>query len=150
MTASIDEIQNLLAEWEKAKAAVPAAALVISREQDLRSFLGTFNFSGDMVKQAVGSMSGGEKARLVLAMIVWQRPNLLLLDEPTNHLDQRFVQAHSALARGNAIAYRLSLSLKTLFIRSQLILNTVFVKLSMKGLPADAKGFRRFCFISVK
>ncbi|MGE8448007.1 MAG: ABC-F family ATP-binding cassette domain-containing protein [Comamonas sp.] len=58
-----------------------------AREQDLRNFLGTFNFSGDMVKQAVGSMSGGEKARLVLAMIVWQRPNLLLLDEPTNHLD---------------------------------------------------------------
>jgi ATP-binding cassette subfamily F protein 3 len=58
-----------------------------SREQDLRNYLGTFNFSGDMVKQTVGSMSGGEKARLVLAMIVWQRPNLLLLDEPTNHLD---------------------------------------------------------------
>ena len=58
-----------------------------TREQDLRCFLGTFNFSGDMVKQAVGSMSGGEKARLVLCMIVWQRPNLLLMDEPTNHLD---------------------------------------------------------------
>ena len=57
------------------------------REQDLRNFLGTFNFSGDMVKQPVGTMSGGEKARLVLCMIVWQRPNLLLLDEPTNHLD---------------------------------------------------------------
>ena len=58
-----------------------------TREQDLRSFLGSFNFSGDMVKQSVGSMSGGEKARLVLCMLVWQRPNLLLLDEPTNHLD---------------------------------------------------------------
>ncbi|MHB1199138.1 MAG: ABC-F family ATP-binding cassette domain-containing protein [Polaromonas sp.] len=58
-----------------------------TREQDLRSFLGMFNFGGDMVKQTVGSMSGGEKARLVLCMIVWQRPNLLLLDEPTNHLD---------------------------------------------------------------
>jgi ATP-binding cassette subfamily F protein 3 len=57
------------------------------REQDLRNYLGQFLFSGDMVQQAVGTMSGGEKARLVLAMIVWQRPNLLLLDEPTNHLD---------------------------------------------------------------
>jgi ATP-binding cassette subfamily F protein 3 len=58
-----------------------------TREQDLRSFLGSFNFTGDQVKQAVGTMSGGEKARLVLCMLVWQRPNLLLLDEPTNHLD---------------------------------------------------------------
>ena len=58
-----------------------------TREQDLRSFLGGFNFTGDQVKQSVGSMSGGEKARLVLCMLVWQRPNLLLLDEPTNHLD---------------------------------------------------------------
>ena len=66
-----------------------------TREQDLRSFLGTFNFTGDMVKQAVGSMSGGEKARLVLCMIVWQRPNLLLLDEPTNHLDLATRQALS-------------------------------------------------------
>jgi ATP-binding cassette subfamily F protein 3 len=60
---------------------------VNGREQELRSFLGSFNFSGEMVKQTVGTMSGGEKARLVLCMIVWQRPNLLLLDEPTNHLD---------------------------------------------------------------
>jgi len=56
-------------------------------EQSLRTYLGTFNFGGDMVHQPVGTMSGGEKARLVLCMIVWQRPNLLLLDEPTNHLD---------------------------------------------------------------
>ncbi len=57
------------------------------REQELRDFLGTFRFTGAMVNQAVGSLSGGEKARLVLAMLVWQRPNLLLMDEPTNHLD---------------------------------------------------------------
>ena len=58
-----------------------------AREQELRNFLGQFLFKNDMVKQAAGTMSGGEKARLVLAMLVWQRPNLLLLDEPTNHLD---------------------------------------------------------------
>ncbi|NDU89985.1 MAG: ATP-binding cassette domain-containing protein [Ferrovum sp.] len=60
---------------------------VQGREQDLRNYLGSFNFTGEMLAQRVGTLSGGEKARLVLAMIVWQRPNLLLLDEPTNHLD---------------------------------------------------------------
>ena len=58
-----------------------------AREQELRNFLGTFRFEGNMVHQKVGTLSGGERARLVLATIVWQRPNLLLLDEPTNHLD---------------------------------------------------------------
>lgn len=62
-------------------------------EQELRNYLGGFDFHGDKVKQAVKSFSGGEKARLVLALIVWQRPNLLLLDEPTNHLDLEMRQA---------------------------------------------------------
>ena len=57
------------------------------REQELRNFLGGFNFPGTMVTSSIAPFSGGEKARLALAMIVWQRPNLLLLDEPTNHLD---------------------------------------------------------------
>lgn len=58
-----------------------------AKEQDIRNFLGGFNFVGDMAMQAIEPFSGGEKARLALAMIVWQKPNLLLLDEPTNHLD---------------------------------------------------------------
>jgi len=56
-------------------------------EGDLRNFLGGFGFQGDRVFDQVGPFSGGEKARLVLAMLVYQRPNLLLLDEPSNHLD---------------------------------------------------------------
>ena len=58
-----------------------------TREQDLRNFLGGFNFPGEMALGPIANFSGGEKARLALALIVWQRPNLLLLDEPTNHLD---------------------------------------------------------------
>jgi ATP-binding cassette subfamily F protein 3 len=58
-----------------------------TREQELRNFLGGFNFPGEMVTSPIAPFSGGEKARLALALIVWQRPNLLLLDEPTNHLD---------------------------------------------------------------
>ncbi|WP_287796353.1 ATP-binding cassette domain-containing protein, partial [Idiomarina sp.] len=56
-------------------------------EQKLRDFLGNFGFSGDQATRSVEPMSGGEKARLALALIIYQRPNLLLLDEPTNHLD---------------------------------------------------------------
>ncbi|MDO4878866.1 MAG: ATP-binding cassette domain-containing protein [Neisseria sp.] len=58
-----------------------------AREQDIRNFLGGFQFEGDMAVRPIAPFSGGEKARLALALIVWQKPNLLLLDEPTNHLD---------------------------------------------------------------
>ena len=64
-----------------------------STEQELRSFIGGFGFSGDRVFEPVGPFSGGEKARLVLALVSFRRPNLLLLDEPTNHLDLEMRQA---------------------------------------------------------
>ncbi|OZI34122.1 ABC transporter [Bordetella genomosp. 10] len=66
-----------------------------AREQELRNYLGGFGFSGDTVNGKVAPMSGGEKARLALSLIVWQKPNLLLLDEPSNHLD---VETREALA----------------------------------------------------
>jgi len=65
-----------------------------TREQELRNYLGGFGFGGDAVTGKVAPMSGGEKARLALALIVWRQPNLLLLDEPSNHLD---VQTRAAL-----------------------------------------------------
>ena len=58
-----------------------------AREQDVLNFIGGFNFSGDSATAPIRPFSGGEKARLALALTVWQRPNLLILDEPTNHLD---------------------------------------------------------------
>ncbi len=64
-----------------------------AREQELRDYLGGFGFANDQVLMPTGPFSGGEKARLVLALLVYQRPNLLLLDEPTNHLDLEMRQA---------------------------------------------------------
>jgi len=72
---------------EAVQAGLPGISAEDTREQSLRNFLGQFRFDGEMVQRRVGTLSGGERARLVLATLVWQRPNLLLLDEPTNHLD---------------------------------------------------------------
>lgn len=71
-----------------------------AREQELRDFLGGFGFQGDMALAQVRPFSGGEKARLVLALLVWQRPNLLLLDEPTNHLDLEMRHALTVALQG--------------------------------------------------
>ena len=64
-----------------------------AREQELRNFLGGFDFHGSRAEEPVLHFSGGEKARLALALIAWQKPNLLLLDEPTNHLDMEMRHA---------------------------------------------------------
>jgi ATP-binding cassette subfamily F protein 3 len=72
---------------------VGAALAARATEQELRDFLAGFGFRGDRVFEAVAPFSGGEKARLVLALITYLRPNLLLLDEPTNHLDLEMRQA---------------------------------------------------------
>ena len=64
-----------------------------AREADLRNYLGRFGFSNDMALSKIQDFSGGEKSRLVLSMIIYQRPNLLLLDEPTNHLDLEMREA---------------------------------------------------------
>lgn len=69
-------------------------------EQEIRNFLGGFNFHGDMALGAITHFSGGEKARLALAIIVWQKPNLLLLDEPTNHLDLEMCHALTMALQG--------------------------------------------------
>ena len=74
---------------------VDAGSASHAREQELRNYLGSFNFPGGMATGPIEHFSGGEKARLALALIVWQRPNLLLLDEPTNHLD---LETREALA----------------------------------------------------
>lgn len=72
---------------------IGGAAAARAKEQELRGFLGGFGFTGDRVFEPIGPFSGGEKARLVLALVSYQRPNLLLLDEPTNHLDLEMRQA---------------------------------------------------------
>jgi len=71
-----------------------------AREQSILDFLGGFNFKGDRAKEAIRLFSGGEKARLALAMVVWQDPNVLILDEPTNHLDLEMRHALAMALQG--------------------------------------------------
>src|SRR5690606_28776677 len=71
-----------------------------AREQAVRDFLGGFDFRGDRITETIANFSGGEKSRLALALIVWQKPNLLLLDEPTNHLDLEMRHALTVALQG--------------------------------------------------
>ncbi len=71
-----------------------------AREQEILDFLGGFNFRGDAATSPIAPFSGGEKARLALALVVWQRPNLLVLDEPTNHLDLEMRHAMEVALQG--------------------------------------------------
>jgi ATP-binding cassette, subfamily F, member 3 len=85
----LDCADSPLGNLRRAGGTLAAAAT----EQELRDFLAGFGFRGDRVFESVAPFSGGEKARLVLAIVVYLRPNLLLLDEPTNHLDLEMRQA---------------------------------------------------------
>jgi ATP-binding cassette subfamily F protein 3 len=69
-------------------------------EQRLRTWLGGFDFRGEKIEEPISRFSGGEKARLALAMIIWRRPNILLLDEPTNHLDLEMRHALTLALQG--------------------------------------------------
>jgi len=71
-----------------------------ARDQSIRDFLGGFDFRGDRITETIENFSGGEKARLALALVVWQKPNLLLLDEPTNHLDLEMRHALTVALQG--------------------------------------------------
>src|SRR5690625_7262274 len=73
-----------------------------AREKEIRNFLGGFGFMGDRVFETIRHFSGGEKARLALALITWQKPNVLLLDEPTNLLDLDMRQARALALLGIA------------------------------------------------
>lgn len=86
----LEELNPELSALEHLQALDPKAT-----ERDLRSFLGSYAFSGDKALLRCGSLSGGEQARLALAVIAFQKPNLLLLDEPTNHLDLEMREALS-------------------------------------------------------
>jgi len=89
--------QHKLESWD----VNASGALILQRmkptasDQEIRNFLGGFGFSGDKALEVIEPFSGGEKARLALACVAWQKPNLLILDEPTNHLD---IEMREALA----------------------------------------------------
>jgi len=91
------QLEQLRPEWSPLEHLAELDARV--REQELRNYLGGFDFRGDMADAPVGRFSGGEKSRLVLALLVRHKPNLLLLDEPTNHLD---LEMRHALTRALA------------------------------------------------
>ena len=84
----LDDLDEKLSPYQTIQQLSPKA-----KEQDIRNFLGGFNFIGDMAMNSMKYFSGGEKARLALAKLVWSKPNLILLDEPTNHLDLDMRQA---------------------------------------------------------
>ena len=112
-------------------------------EVELRTFLGSFGFVGDRVKEPVKNFSGGEKSRLALALIVWQQPNLLLLDEPTNHLDLEMRQALT-LALQEYQGAMILVSHDRFLVRSTVDKLILVADQSVKEFDGDLKDYEKW------
>lgn len=114
-------------------------------EQNLRTFLGSFDFRGDRVHEPVKTFSGGEKSRLALALLIWRKPNLLLLDEPTNHLDLEMRNALN-LALQEYQGALLLVSHDRFLVRSTANQLLLVSDGKLQPFPGDLKDYERWLF----
>lgn len=116
-----------------------------SKEQELRSYLGSFGFPGDRVLECIKTFSGGEKSRLALALLVWQQPNLLLLDEPTNHLDLEMRHALS-LALQEYQGAMILVSHDRFLVRTTVDQLALVASGEMKDFEGDLDDYQKWLF----